>query len=99
MKKRKTRLWVGACMALSGGYLFASGNLSCGSFFTEAAISSVDMCFIFDCTSGAFGGLLDPCGTTGGTDTNSNNDPGGGIGFPGPNNGPFFSDCANVGGN
>lgn len=97
MKKRKTRLWVGACLALSGAYLFQSGNLSCGSFFSEAAISSVDMCFIFDCTSGAFGGLLDPCGTTGGTDTNGEN--AGNAGFAGPNSGPFFSDCVNVGGN
>ncbi|MFQ5489797.1 MAG: hypothetical protein ACE5GE_03655 [Phycisphaerae bacterium] len=101
MHKRKNRILIGGCLLLSGTYLFASGNLACGSLFSEAAVSAVDMCFIFDCTTGALGGLIDPCGTTGSTDTNSGGAGGGGGGgrggtFVGSNSGPFFADCANV---
>ena len=91
MKKRKTRLWVGACLVFSGAYLFQSGNLSCGSFFTEAAISSVDMCFIFDCTNGIFGGVIDACSQVQGSDSGGGE---GQTGAPGTEaGGNFFTDC------
>lgn len=95
MRNRLTRIAVATCTLFGGGYLFASGNLSCGSFATEAAVSAVDMCFIFDCTNGAFGGLIDPCATTQGTDTSGAGGGGGGQGgvFTGPGTGTFFADC------
>jgi hypothetical protein len=91
MRKRVSRIAVIAAMTLSGSYLFASGNLACGSMGTEAGIGTADMCFIFDCTNGAFGGLLDPCANVPGSDT-GNPDQGGG-GYEGPRTGSFFADC------
>ena len=76
MRKRVSRIAVIAAMTLSGSYLFASGNLACGSMGSEAGIGTADMCFIFDCTNGAFGGLLDPCADVAGSDT-GNPDQGG----------------------
>ncbi len=92
MRRPVSRIVLLSATVLGGACLFQSGNLTCGSFASEAAIASLDMCFIFDCTNGAFGGLIDPCGTVLGTDTN----PEGGTGdegFPGPSTGPFFADC------
>ena len=92
MHKRLYRGLVIAGMALSGSYLFTSGNLTCGSVASEAGIATMDMCFIFDCTNGAFGGLLDPCGTVVGSDTGG--DTSGGTGsYEGPRTGPLFADC------
>jgi hypothetical protein len=52
----------------------------------------MDMCFIFDCTNGAFGGLLDPCETVAGSDTGDPGE-GTGAGYAGPATGPLFADC------
>ena len=90
MRKRVSRIAVIAAMTLSGSYLFASGNLACGSMGSEAGIGTADMCFIFDCTNGAFGGLLDPCADVAGSDT-GNPDQGGA--YAGPRTGSFFADC------
>ena len=92
MHKRLYRGLMIAGMFLAGSYLFASGSLGCGSLASEAAISSTDMCFIFDCTNGIFGGLIDPCANVYGTDT-GNPDVGGAGGFAGPFSGPLFADC------
>ena len=96
MRKRVSRCLVVAGIILSGTYLFASGSLGCGSLASEAAISATDMCFIFDCTNGAFGGLIDPCGTVSGTDTNAGEGGGQGGDYIGPSSGPLFADCPTV---
>jgi hypothetical protein len=94
MHKRLYRGLVIAGMFLTGGYLFAGGSLGCGSMASEAGIASTDMCFIFDCTNGAFGGLLDPCGTMVGSDIGRGTGTGGGTGnYEGPRTGPLFADC------
>ncbi len=93
MRKRNSRYLVVSGMILSGAYLFAGGSMSCGSLAGEAGVAAVDMCFIFDCTNGAFGGLIDPCGTVPGTDTNAGAGGGQGTGFVGPSSGPLFADC------
>ena len=92
MRKRVSRYVMVASTVLAGSYLLSSGNLGCGSLSSEAALSSADMCFIFDCTNGAFGGLIDPCATIQGTDT-GNPDQGQGGNFAGPFTGPLFADC------
>ena len=92
MHKRLYRGLMIAGMFLAGSYLFASGSLGCGSLASEAAISSTDMCFIFDCTNGIFGGLIDPCANVYGTDT-GNPEQGQAGTFAGPSSGPFFADC------
>jgi hypothetical protein len=93
MRNRISRCIAIASVVLSGGYLFASGNFACGSTGAEGAISSVDMCFIFDCTNGILGGLIDPCGDVVGTDTNPGEGGGGGGTYQGPRTGPLFADC------
>ena len=91
MRRRLSRVALVTSMVLGGTYLFAGGNLVCGSTLSEASIASVDMCFVFDCTNGIFGGLIQPCSSVVGVDTNP--DSGTGDGFPGPTTGTFFADC------
>ncbi len=94
MRRRFSRIALVTTMVFGGSYLFQGGNLACGSFASEAAIASLDMCFIFDCTNGIFGGLIDPCATVLGTDTGGGEDGGGGSdSFEGPRTGTFFADC------
>ena len=90
MSRRGSRNWVAACLVLSGAYLCASGNLACGSFAADAAVSGADMCFMFDCTDGILGGVFDPCAPIGGSDSGST---GGGEGAGTASGGPFFADC------
>ena len=80
MSRRRSRIWVAMCLALSGAYLCTSGNLTCGSFGADAAVSSTDMCFMFDCDEGIFGGIIDPCTEVGGRGS-------------GTTSGTFFADC------
>lgn len=90
MSRRWSRIWVTACLVLSGAYLCAGGNLACGSFAADAAVSSTDMCFMFDCTDGILGGIIDPCADIGGSDSGST---GGGQDTGAASGGPFFADC------
>lgn len=39
----------------------ATGLGACTSLAGQAVMGSVDFCFLFDCTNGIFGGLIDPC--------------------------------------
>lgn len=49
-------------LAGSAGILFASGSgLACTSLFGEQAMSTADLCFIFDCQNGALGGAIEFC--------------------------------------
>ena len=96
MSRRGSRIWIAACMTLSGAYLCAGGNLACGSFAADAAVSSADMCFIFDCNDGILGGVIDPCAQVTGRDSGSppgGGEEGGSSTDPGRTGTPFFSDC------
>ena len=88
MRKQGSRILVAVCVLLSGAYLCAGGNVACGSLASEAAFSAADMCFIFDCTDGMFGGLIDPCANIRGTDGPTGDFAEGEI----PGN-PLFVDC------
>ncbi|MCP4592769.1 MAG: hypothetical protein GY842_18705 [bacterium] len=43
------------------GMLFAGSGLGCASMAFDQAATAVDFCFLFDCQSGAFGGLVQFC--------------------------------------
>jgi len=90
MPRRKSRIRMAACLILGGAYLCAGGNLTCGSFGADAAVSALDMCFMFDCTSGILGGVIDPCGQIGGSDSGTNTTGQTGDTVSG---GTFFADC------
>ena len=92
MRRYGSRILVAAGLVTSGAYLCASGTLGCGSLAADAAISAVDMCFIFDCTNGAIGGLLDPCEEVGGPDGGGDEGGGAGAGV-GADVSTFFADC------
>ena len=77
----------------------AGGTIGCASLVAEAALSSIDMCVVFDCTGGIFGGVIDPCVIVG-DDPDDNTGGGGGGGGGGVGGtadgiigGPFFTDC------
>ncbi len=95
MRRYGSRILVVAGLVTSGAYLCASGNLGCGSLAADAAISAVDMCFIFDCTDGAIGGLLDPCEEVSGPDGGGGEGGGTGAGV-GEDINTFFADCETV---
>ena len=88
-RKRVIRAAVGLSLLVSGAYLCAGSPMACGSLSGEAAMSAVDFCFMFDCTNGAIGGLVDPCGTVG-VDPDDTTD------RPGFYGGPLFADCVNI---
>jgi hypothetical protein len=90
MTHRRPRFWITAGFLLGGAYLFAGGNLTCGSFAADAAVSGLDMCFIFDCTNGIFGGVIDPCSQIEGSDSGGGGQAGGADTETG---GTFFTDC------
>lgn len=50
-----------------GGAIGGSSGTGCSRFATNGLASSVDFCYLLDCDSGFFGGIVDPCagGTTG----------------------------------
>ncbi len=65
------------------GVLLSGPATSCTSFTGRSLLVAADMCFIFDCQNGAFGGTVDPCSGVGsGNQTNE-----------GQNALPFFTDC------
>ncbi len=47
----------------AAGCLFVGlpGDLGCTSFFANAGLGSLDLCFLLNCNDGALGGLLDFC--------------------------------------
>ena len=63
----KRSLWQRAKLKLamlgSAGFLFVSlpGDLGCTSFFANAGLSSLDLCFLLNCNDGALGGLVNFC--------------------------------------
>jgi len=89
IRKRVVRTLVALGLVASGAYLMAGGTMACGSLAGESALSAVDFCFMFDCTNGAVGGLIDPCGTVG-VDPDDADSDSAIIG------GPFFADCVNI---
>lgn len=45
------------------GFLLGAlpGDLGCTSFFANAGLSSLDLCFLLNCNDGALGGLVNFC--------------------------------------
>ncbi len=88
-QKRVVRGAIVLSLILSGAYLCTSGTATCGSVAGTSAMSAIDFCFMFDCTNGALGGLVDPCADVGEVD-DTGGSTGEGTGVLG---GPFFTDC------
>jgi hypothetical protein len=61
MVRNRRRKMIAAVGALAGATLFSTTNFACESFVGESLMTSANMCFIFDCNNGAFGGILRPC--------------------------------------
>ena len=76
-RSRSRRIAVEAMLLLGGLTLLAGPGTGCFSFAAETALTATDFCFVFDCTNGIFGGVVQPCGA------------GGTLG----NEGPLFTDC------
>lgn len=70
MRRRSKRLWTWLAILLGGASLFQTGGFttqngaisSCSRFWTNGISTSVDFCYLLDCRSGFFGGLVQPCG-------------------------------------
>ena len=59
---RKSRRVAATVVALAtGAMVLTSSNFACESFLGETLMTSLDMCFIFDCNSGILGGTIQPC--------------------------------------
>jgi hypothetical protein len=82
MRRKLRRVAAVAAIVGAGGMMMVSPNFACESFAGESLFTAIDTCFIFDCQSGAFGGVLQPCGIAL---------------FPNPadplSGGPLFTDC------
>ncbi len=63
MRRKLRRVAAVAAIISAGGILMQTSNFACESFAGESLFTAIDMCFIFDCQNGAFGGLLNPCDT------------------------------------
>jgi len=70
MRWRTRRIWIWLALILGGATVFQtvgfttnSGAISggCRDFALNGVSSAVDMCYLLDCESGFFGGLVDPC--------------------------------------
>ena len=63
MLRRKTS-WMRVLLVLlligSSGLVFQASN--CVAFTAENTLAATNVCFIFDCVNGFFGGLIQPCG-------------------------------------
>lgn len=72
-------------LALLGGMglLLSGPATSCTSFTGRTLLVAADMCFIFDCQNGAFGGAINPCSGIGSGDQTSE----------GQTALPLFTDC------
>ncbi len=96
MQRKLSRAKVlSAMLAVGGIALIGDGLGGCASMGFQAASGAVDFCFLFDCTDGIFGGLVDPCSPIFGRPGNpgfSNQDP---IKEPGART-PLFLDCLNT---
>jgi len=79
MRSKAIRASLVLLLVGGAGILFAGSGAACTSFTSEAALSTVDFCFLFDCQFGAIGGLVDPCASVDGPGT--------------VQNGQFFVDC------
>lgn len=84
MRSRMQRIVVVLALLAGGGTVMASSTMGCASFAGESLMTSLDLCFIFDCTNGIFGGMVQPCQQ--GVDVNG--DP----------TGTLFLDCPDVAG-
>ena len=58
MKSRMRRFALTMASVAMGGYLTATGG--CLSYLGEQALTTLDFCFVIDCTDG-LSGLLQPC--------------------------------------
>ena len=75
MRRRLYRILIWLTMFTAGGTMFGvisptftggfdtsgSPGAGCSRFWTNGLMDSVDLCYIFDCEQGWFGGLFDPC--------------------------------------
>lgn len=70
MSRWRRRLWVWLAILVSGASLFQTVGFTdlngayqggCRPFAANGITSAVDMCYLFDCENGFFGGLIDPC--------------------------------------
>lgn len=82
MRSRMQRIAIVLALLAGGGTVMATSNMGCASFAGESLMTSLDFCFIFDCTNGIFGGLVQPCQE--GVDVN------------GEGTGTLFLDCPGV---
>lgn len=81
MKTNRRKRWIaGMAATVVAGMVFQT---ACIGFGFDQLQRTIDFCFIFDCTNGAFGGVIQPC---------KNNDA---IGAQNPptNTGNLFLDC------
>ena len=74
MRSMRSRLLVGLAVVAAAGVL---NQTACIGFGADQLQRTIDFCFLFDCQTGALGGLLDPC------PNNPNN----------PGELPLFVDC------
>jgi hypothetical protein len=82
MRRKLRRVAAVAAIVGAGGTMMISPNFACESFAGDSLFTAIDMCFIFDCASGALGGVLQPCGVP------LNPNPADPL-----SSGPIFSDC------
>jgi hypothetical protein len=70
MQRRTRRIWIWLALILGGATVFQTVGFStnggaisggCRDFALNGVSSAVDMCFLLDCQSGFFGGLVNPC--------------------------------------
>jgi len=62
MRSKLRRLFMFMLLMAGGSALFSgSPNAGCFRMAAGTTLVATDFCFIFDCTNGIFGGVLDPC--------------------------------------
>lgn len=67
MRLRNSRIQTVLLLVGAAGMLLGThAGLGCASLFGEQAMRMADMCFIFDCQNGAFGGTIDFCSNSNG---------------------------------
>ena len=59
MRSRRLRTKLAVAAFAASGVM--GGFVGCASLGAESLSGAVDFCFLFDCTDGIFGGLIDPC--------------------------------------